>query len=140
MKRFIVLCLLILPLSALAEEDFGVNVPEWSDFAPSAFTDVKEPKGLGKLNLTTRYWYERRAEFETKLNECKELTANDERFSCYERLKVMQYKLNNDYNARIEAQENERSVIPGMGSTTDNMIPVGGYLEQMTKFMPSEIR
>lgn len=139
MKRFIVLSLLLIPLAAFAEEDYGANVPEWRDFAPTAFVDVKEPRGLGKFNITAKYWYERRAEFETNLSKCRELTANDERFSCYEALKVNQYKLNNDYNARIEAQA-ERSSVPGMYSQTDNMLPIGGYLEQMTKFMPSELR
>ena len=140
MKKFIVVCLLLIPLVALAEEDFGVNVPEWSDFSPKAFANIQEPRGLGKLNLTAKYWYERRADFETSLSECKELAANDERFSCYENLKVKQYKLNNDYNAKIEAQMNERSSVPGMNSATDNMLPIGGYLNQMTKYMPSELR
>ena len=140
MKKFITLCLLFLPLAAVAEEDFGVNVPEWSDFSPKAFVNIQEPRGLGKLNLTAKYWYERRADFEAALSECKELAANDERFSCYETLKVKQYKLNNDYNAKIEAQMNERSSVPGMNSATDNMLPIGGYLNQMTKFMPNEIR
>ena len=140
MKNFIVICLLFMPLAVFAEEDFGVNVPEWKDFAPTAFVNVKEPKGLGKLNVTAKYWYERRADFETSLNECKNITAGDERFSCYEQLKVKQYKLNNDYNAKIEAQVLERSSIPGMNSQSDNMLPIGGYLDQMTKFMPSEIR
>ena len=140
MKRFIAFCLLIMPLAVLAETDYGVNVPEWSDFAPKAFVNVKQPKGLGKLNITAKYWYERKVEFENALDECKSLEASDERFSCYEVLKVKQYKLNNDYNARIEAQMNERSAIPGMNSATDNMLPIGGYLNQMTKFMPSEIQ
>ena len=140
MKKFIALCLLTAPIMVFAEEDFGVNVPEWKDFAPSAFTNVQEPKGLGKLNVTSKYWYERRADFETSLSECKELAESDERFSCYENLKVRQYKLNNDYNARLEAKINERSSVPGMNSPTDNMLPIGGYLNQMTKFMPSELQ
>ena len=140
MKRFITFCLLILPVVVFAEQDFGVNVPEWEDFAPTAFVNIKEPKGLGKLNVTARYWYKRRADFETALSNCKALEANDERFNCYEELKVKQYKLNNDYNARIEAQLNERSAIPGMNSQTDNMVPIGGYIEQMTRYMPNEIR
>lgn len=140
MKRFIAFCLLIMPLAVLAETDYGVNVPEWSDFAPKAFVNVKQPKGLGKLNITAKYWYERKVEFENALDECKSLEASDERFSCYEVLKVKQYKLNNDYNARIEAQMNDRSAIPGMNSATDNMLPIGGYLNQMTKFMPSELQ
>lgn len=140
MKKFFVLGLLILPLVAFAEEDFGVNVPVWEDFAPKAFVNIKEPKGLGKLNLTAKYWYERRVNFEAALSDCKAFEASDERFSCYEQLKVNQYKLNNDYNAKIEAQNLERTVVPGMNSPTDNMLPIGGYLEQMTKFMPNEVR
>jgi len=139
MKRFFTLCLLFFPLAVCAEEDFGVNVPEWKDFSPSAFVDVKEPRGLGKLNVTAKYWYERKVEFEAAMEECKSHDANDERFSCYENIKVKQYKLNNDYNARIEAQMNERSSIPGMNSATDNMLPISGYLNQMTKFIPSEV-
>ena len=140
MKKFIALCLIILPIIAYAEEDFGVNIPAWEDFAPTAFVNVREPKGLGKLNVNTKYWYERRVEFESALSDCRALEANDERFRCYEVLKVKQYKLNNDYNARLEAQANEMSSIPGMNSPTDTMLPIGGYLNQMTKFMPSEIR
>jgi len=140
MKKFIALCLLLLPFGVFAYEDYGVNVPEWSDFAPTAFVNVKEPRGLGKLNVTAKYWYERRAEFETALSECKALEANDERFNCYETLKVKQYKLNSDYNAKIEAQMNDRSAIPGMSSQSDNLIPINGYIDQMTRFMPSELR
>ena len=140
MKKILAVFLLVMPLAAFAEEDFGVNVPQWQDFAPKSYVDVKEPKGLSKLNITTKYWYERRADFETSLSECKALEASDERFSCYEQLKVRQYKLNSDYNAKMEAQLNNHSSIPGMGSPTDNMLPIGGYLDQMTKFMPNEIR
>lgn len=140
MKKVILICLALLPVMAFAEEDFGVNVPAWEDFAPKAFINIKEPKGLGKLNVNARYWYERRVEFESALSDCKALETNDERFSCYEVLKVKQYKLNNDYNARLEAQANEMSSIPGMNSQADNMLPIGGYLNQMTKYMPNEIR
>ena len=140
MKRFITICLLILPLAVFAEEDFGVNVPEWKDFTPKAFADVKQPKGLGKLNVTATYWYNRRVAFENELDNCKSLTANDERFSCYETLKANQYKLNSEYNARLEAQANSNSSVPGMQNPTDNMMPIGGYLEQMTKYMPNEFR
>lgn len=139
MKRFIVFFMLVLPLVVFAEEDFGVNVPEWEDFAPTAFVNVKEPRGLGKLNFTAKYWYERKVEFENAKSECRALEANDERFNCYELLKVKQYKLNNDYNAKIEAQMNERSAIPEMGSRTDTMLPINEYFNGMTKFMPNEL-
>ena len=63
MKKFLAALLLVLPISVMAEE-FGLNIPEWKDFAPSAFVDVKEPKGLGKLNVTAKYWYDRKVAFE----------------------------------------------------------------------------
>ena len=51
MKKFLLFfaCLLILPAYA-EEQDYGFTIPEWKDFAPSAYVDVEEPKGLGKLN------------------------------------------------------------------------------------------
>ena len=86
MKKFLAALLLVLPISVFAN-DFGASVPEWKDFAPSAFVDVKEPKGIGKLNVTAAYWYQRRVDFEAGLEECKEFLNNDERFTCYENLK-----------------------------------------------------
>jgi len=139
MKRFIAVCLLLTPLLVFAEQDMGVNVPEWSDFAPKAFVDVKEPKGFSKWNPNYQYWYERKIEFENGLEECKALEANDERFNCYEKLKVKQYKSNNDYNARMEAKINGTSSVPGMQSRTDNMLPIGGYLNNMMRYMPNEV-
>lgn len=139
MNRFILICMFMIPMVTFAENDYGVNVPEWKDFAPTAFVNVKEPKGIGKLNVTVKYWYKRKVEFESEMDKCKSFDANDERFRCYENLKVNQYKLNNDYNAKIEAQEQGRS-IPGMESRTDNMIPIDSYLNQMTKFIPNEVR
>lgn len=135
-----ILSLLLVPAYVFAEKDFGVNVPEWSDFAPTAFINVKEPKGLGKLNVTAKYWYERKTNFESALEECKALENSEERFACYETLKTKQYKENNDYNARIEAQMNGMTTVPGMESKTDTMLPIGGYINQMTQFMPSEVR
>ena len=69
-----------------------MNVPEWKDFAPSAFINVKEPKGLGKLNVTAKYWFERRIAFEEGLANCKATETYEERFSCYEHLKIKQFK------------------------------------------------
>lgn len=139
MKRFVIACLLLTPLLVFAEEDMGVLVPQWTDFTPKAFVNVKEPKGLSKLNPTYQYWYERKVAFESELEECKALEANDERFNCYEKLKVKQYKLNNDYNARMEAKINGTNPsVPGMQSRTDTMLPLGGYLNNMTKYMPNE--
>lgn len=140
MKKSIIFCLLIAPLMVFAEEDMGVLVPQWSDFAPKAFVNVKAPKGLSKLNPNYQYWYERKIEFESALDECKALEANDERFNCYEKLKVIQYKLNNDYNAKMEAKINgTNSSVPGMQSPTDNMLPIGGYLNNMMRYMPNEV-
>lgn len=139
MKKIVLALVLLIPLTAFAEEDFGVNVPEWSDFAPKAFVNVKEPRGLQKLNVTAKYWYQRRVEFESALSDCKSLEANDERFSCYEKLKVAEFKLNDDYNAKLEAEMNRRSSIPGMENPVDNMLPLGGYLDSL-RFMPNELR
>ena len=141
MKKILISLLLFISSTAVfAEKDFGVNIPEWKDFAPTTFVDIKEPKGLGKFNPNAKYWYERKTEFETELNACRELEANDERFSCYEKLKVEQYKMNNDYNARLEAKVNGTSSIPGMENRTDTMIPIGGYLNNALRWMPSEVR
>ena len=139
MKKIIVVCLLLVPLLVFAEEDMGVLVPQWSDFAPKAFINISQPKGLSKLNPNNQYWYERKVEFEAAIDGCKALEANDERFNCYEVVKVKQYRLNNDYNARMEAKINESNPsIPGMHSPTDTMLPLGNYLNNMTRYMPNE--
>lgn len=138
MKKIIFAILLILPLTTFAD-DFGLNVPEWKDFAPTAFVDVKEPKGLGKLNVTAKYWYERRLAFEEGIESCKALETHEEKFNCYEVLKVKQFKLNTEYNAKIEAQQQAMSGIPEMQNRTDTMLPInmfGGY----SQMMPNELR
>ena len=140
MKKFLVSLALLLPLMALANEDFGINIPVWQDFAPTTFVDVKEPKGIGKFNVTAKYWYERRLAFEEGLATCKSLETYEERFTCYEELKVDQFKQNTEYNAKIEAQQNVNSAIPEMNNRMDMMIPVNGYLDSMTRFMPNELR
>ena len=120
-------------------EEFGLNIPEWKDFAPSAFVDVKEPKGLGKLNVTAKYWYDRKVAFEEAKAECQDKATYEEKFSCYEDIKVAQYKENTDYNARLEAQQQNMSGIPEMQNRTDTMLPInmfGGY----TQMIPNEIR
>ena len=53
MKKFFISLALLLPLASFAE-DFGLNIPQWKDFAPTAFVDVNEPKGLGKFNVTAK--------------------------------------------------------------------------------------
>lgn len=138
MKKLLTSFLLILPISVLAD-DFGMRVPEWKDFAPTAFINVKEPKGVGKLNVTAAYWYQRKVDFEAGLEECKSFLNNDERFSCYEVLKVKQFKENTDYNARIEAQQ-QNSAIQEMNNRTDTMLPINNYLNNFAKFQANEIR
>ena len=141
MKKFLTTLFLILPLMVFAEEDFGIKVPQWKDFAPTAYIDVKEPKGImGKLNVTAKYWYERKVAFEEGLINCKAIEAHEERFSCYEDLKVKQFRENTDYNARIEARNLENGGIPEMYDRTDNMLPVGNYINTFSRMMPNEIR
>lgn len=108
MKKILVLLAIMLPLCAAAEDVVsldGLNEPEWKSFVPPAYVDVDEPKGLGKLNETAAYWYKRRIEFENGIQECRALEDSDAKLGCYQQLKVKQYQLNSDYNARIEAQE-----------------------------------
>lgn len=138
MKKIFVLAVILLPLASSAEE-FGLNVPEWKDFAPTAFVDVTEPKGLGKFNVTAKYWYDRRVSFEEGIEECKALETNEEKFSCYEALKVKQFKENTDYNARIEAKHNSMSGIPEMQNRTDTMLPINMF-SGYTQMMPNELR
>ena len=139
MKKFLVAIMLLLPLTAIAE-DYALNVPQWRDFVPCAFVDVKEPKGLGKLNLTAKYWYDRRVSFERSVAECKALETYEEQYTCYEELKNKEFQENTNYNARIEARQNSMSGIPEMNSRTDTMFPVNNYLNTYTQFMPNELR
>lgn len=137
MKKLLASLLLLIPIAAIAD-DLGVTVPEWKDFAPQAYIDVKAPKGLGKLNVTARYWYDRRVAFEESITECSELEAVNDRFDCYEKVKARQYALNSEYNARLEAQNNPQ--IQEMRNPTDNMLPISNYINTMTQHMPSEFR
>ena len=140
MKKILLIMMLLLPLSVIAD-DLGLNEPKWEDFVPKAFVDVKEPKGLAKLNVVASYWYNRRIEFEDGLAECKMFEENDARFTCYEELKVNQYKENTDYNARLEARQNAvMGGIPEMNDRTDTMFPVNNYVNHYTRFMPNELR
>ena len=138
MKKFFISLALLLPLASIAE-DFGLNVPQWKDFAPTAFIDVKEPKGIGKFNVTAKYWYQRRLAFEDGIEACSSLETHEEKFNCYEILKVKQFKENTEYNARIEAQQQSMSSIPEMQNRTDTMLPINmfGAYSQM---MPNELR
>ena len=138
MKKLLLSLCLVIPLAVFAE-DFGLNVPQWKDFAPKAFIDVQPPKGLGKLNVTAKYWYERKLAFEEGIEACKALETHEEKFNCYEILKVKQFKLNTEYNAKIEAQQQSMSNIPEMQNRTDTMVPInmfGGY----ANMIPNELR
>lgn len=137
MKKLFALCLLLLPLTALAE-DFTITPPQWKDFAPPSFVDVKKPKGLGKLNITASYWYDRRVAFDEAVNACGEFETNDELFNCYEKVKVTQYAANSEYNARLEAKLNPQ--LQEMRNPTDNMLPIGNYIDTLTRNMPNEFR
>ena len=136
MKKLFASVLLLLPLAVLAD-DFGITVPQWKDFVPAAYINVKEPKGLARLNPNNKYWYNRKMAFDESINECSTLEANDERFNCYEKIKVSQYAQNTEYNARLEAKNTP--VIPGMENPTDTMIPIGGF-NSLTRNMPNEFR
>ena len=140
MKKFLSALVFILPLAAFAVDDFGMNIPQWKDFAPSAFINVKEPKGLGKLNVTAKYWYERRVSFERSLAECKDYESHEERFSCYEELKINQFRQNTDYNARIDARMQKSSNVQGMTDMTNTMMPLNNYINSFTPYLPSEFR
>lgn len=142
MKKIILLLMLLLPFAVIAEETVtldGVVEPAWKDFVPSAYVDVQEPKGLGKLNETAAYWYKRRVDFENAINDCRNLEANDAKYSCYQQVKVKQYQENSEYNAKIEAQEQSRMGPPEMYDRTNTMIPIGGYLNNFTRFQPNEL-
>ena len=143
MKKFLIIIALFLPVFAVADEVVtldGLTEPQWTDFAPPAFADVSEPKGLGKLNETAAYWYQRRVDFESGIQICRDIESNDEKISCYQQLKVKQYQENSDYNARIEAQERARMGPQEMYDRTDTMLPIGTYLNNFTRFQPNELR
>jgi hypothetical protein len=143
MKKVIIALLLCFPLFALAEEKRtsleGVDAPQWKDFAPVAYRDVKEPKGFAKFNDVAAYWYKRRVSFENGIEDCRKLQNDDEKFSCYQDLKVKQYQKNSDYNARLEAVERSKMYPQEMQDNTTNMYPIGGILNNFSKFQPNEL-
>ena len=139
MKKIFISLALLMPLIAFANEDFGLNIPQWKDFAPTAFIDIKEPKGIGKFNVTAKYWYERKLAFDEGISNCKALESHEEKFSCYETLKVTQFKLNTEYNAKIEAQQQNMSGIPEMRNRTDTMLPINMF-SGYSQMMPNELR
>lgn len=145
MKKILVLLAFFIPTNIYAEVEEmvtlnGVIEPEWKDFAPSSFVDVSEPKGLGKLNETAIYWYNRRLEFEEEMNKCHDLEEDDMIYSCIQEVKIKQYQKNSEYNAKIEAQERANMLPTEMQDRTNNMIPIGGYLNNFARFQPNEIR
>ena len=140
MKKILVMLAFIVPFAVSAEEINGVNIPEWKDFVPPAYVDVEAPKGIGKLNETAKYWYKRKVEFEEGIEKCKSIENNEAQYSCYQDLKVKQYQKNSDYNARIEAMENARLGPQEMYDRTNNMLPIGGYLNNFSRFQPNELR
>ena len=140
MKKILAILSFLLPLSVFAIDDFGLKAPQWKDFAPSAFVDVKEPRGFGKLNVTAKYWFDRRVSFERSLAECKSLDEHEARFSCYEELKIKQFRENTDYNARIDASRQQGSDINGMSNMTNTMVPINGYIDAYSRMMPNELR
>lgn len=135
-------CLILLFLTSLPcyANDFRINIPQWKDFAPSAYIDVKEPKGIGKFNVTAKYWYERKLAFEEGIAQCESLEAYEDAFSCFEDLKSKQFRENTDYNARIEAKQQAMYGIPEMNNRTDTMLPVGNYINSFSRMMPNELR
>lgn len=143
MKKLLVLLTLIAPICVIASEEVALepsNEPQWKDFAPPAYVNVSEPKGLGKLNETATYWYQRKVNFDNSIQECRDLEASDEKFSCYQQVKVKQYQENSDYNAKIEAMERARLGPQEMFDKTDTMLPIGGYLNNFARFQPNELR
>jgi len=142
MKKILILSLLLVPLFAIADEPVtinGVEEPQWKDFAPVAYVDVKQPKGLGKFNDVVAYWYNRRVAFNNGIEVCRSMKTNEEKFTCYQDLKVKQYQKNSDYNARIEAMERQRMNPQEMQDATTNMYPIGGYINTFSKFQPNEL-
>jgi hypothetical protein len=142
MKKIIVLLLFLAPLLVFATEEAsleGLDEPQWKDFAPIAYVDVKEPKGLNKFNDVVAYWYKRKAEFDENIEKCRAIEHNDDKIRCYQDLKVKQYQKNSDYNARIEAMERERMNPAEMQDPMTNMYPLGGLLQNFGKFQPNEL-
>ena len=143
MKKIIILSLLLAPMLVFAAEDIsleGLDEPQWKDFAPVAYVNVQEPKGLAKFNDVVAYWYKRRVEFDKNIEKCRAVELNEDKLRCYQELKVKQYQKNSDYNARIEAMERQRMNPQEMQDPTTNMYPIGGLLDNFSRFQPNELR
>ena len=143
MKKFLFLLAILVSVPVFADDEVvtldGMTEPQWQDFAPPAFVDVQEPKGLGKLNETASYWYQRKTDFESSIKECRDMEDSDAKFSCYQEVKVKQYQKNSEYNAKIEAQEMAGRGPQEMYDRTDTMLPIGNYLNTFTRFQPNEL-
>ena len=141
MKKIILLSLLILPLCVFAQDDYvvdGVEEPQWKDFAPVAYVNVSEPKGLAKFNDVLAYWYKRKVEFDKGIDKCREIQKSEDKIACFNDLKIKQYQKNSDYNARIEAMERQRMNPQEIQDPTQNMYPIGGILNNIRQFQPNE--
>lgn len=139
MRKILTIMALLIPLAVCADE-LGLKAPQWKDFAPKTFVDVQEPKMFKRLNVTAKYWYERRLAFEDELAECQTIEAYDERFTCYETLKIRQFKENTDYNARIEARQQASAGVQQMNVMNTNMVPLNNMVNGYMHFMPNEFR
>ena len=143
MKKILLFSLLTVALSVCAEEAFNVNgidEPQWESFAPKAYVDVQEPKGIGKFNETAKYWYKRRVNFEKSIQNCRDLSEDEDKFSCYQKITVKEYQANSEYNAKLEAEDLARRMPYEVQDKTDNMLPVSNYLNNFSRFQPNELR
>ena len=143
MKKLLLSLILCLPILVLAAENqvvTGVDEPQWKDFAPVAYVNVKEPKGFAKFNDTGVYWYKRRVEFESGIERCRETSQTEDRVACYQKLKVKQYAKNSDYNARLEAMDNERKMPQSMQNPTSNMLDLNNTVNTFMNMQPNEFR
>lgn len=138
-KKIIAFTMLLLPLYSVAE-DISQYELEWKDFAPVAYQDVQEPKGINKFNETMKYWYKRRVEFDSELEKCDAINGVEDKISCLQKLKVKQYQKNSDYNARIEAMENSQFGPQEMYDRTNNMLPINNYINQFQRMQQNEIQ
>ena len=143
MQKIIILSILLLaPVFVNAAEQEvvqGIEEPQWKDFAPKAYENVKEPKGLAKFNDVVAYWYKRRVEFDKGIEKCRAVEKAEARVACYQDFKVKQYQKNSDYNARIEAVEQQMMYPQEIQTPTKNMYPIGGILDNFSRYQPNEL-
>ena len=86
------------------------------------------------------YWYKRRVEFESGIEKCREIEQTVDRVACYQKLKVKQYAKNSDYNARLEAMDNERKMPQSMQNPTANMLELNNTVNTFMNMQPNEFR